>query len=106
MSIETQTERVLLPQTEVLDTAPPPMYKVLLHNDDYTPMDFVVFILQQIFHKTAEQAEAIMLQVHHKGSGACGIFTCDVAATKVDAVLRLARANQHPLQCTMEPVQL
>ncbi|CAM5790566.1 ATP-dependent Clp protease adapter ClpS [Castellaniella caeni] len=84
--------------------APPPMYQVVLLNDDYTPMDFVVHVLQQVFHKGGEEAERIMLQVHHKGRGVCGIYTRDVAATRVDAVMRLAHADQHPLQCLMEPI--
>jgi ATP-dependent Clp protease adaptor protein ClpS len=83
-------------------TSPPPMYKVLLLNDDYTPMDFVVDILQQFFHKNREQATHIMLQVHTKGRGVCGVYTKDVAATKVEQVLQFAKAHQHPLQCVME----
>lgn len=78
------------------------MYKVLLLNDDYTPMDFVVEILQQFFHKNREQATHIMLQVHTKGRGVCGVYTKDVAATKVEQVLQFAKAHQHPLQCVME----
>ncbi|MFT0531392.1 ATP-dependent Clp protease adapter ClpS [Castellaniella hirudinis] len=86
--------------------SPPPMYQVVLLNDDYTPMDFVVQVLRRVFHKTDAEAERIMLQVHHKGRGVCGIYTRDVAATRVDTVLRLAHAGQHPLQCLMEPVPL
>jgi len=83
-------------------TKKPPMYKVLLLNDDFTPMDFVVLILQQFFHKDREQATRIMLQVHMQGHGVCGIYTKDVAATKVEQVLHFARVHQHPLQCVME----
>jgi len=72
-------------------------------NDDYTPMEFVVEVLRRVFSKSVEQAEHIMLKVHHEGRGVCGIYTRDIAATKVDKVMRLARANQHPLQCVMEP---
>lgn len=83
-------------------TNKPPMYKVLLLNDDFTPMEFVVQILQQFFHKDREQATRIMLQVHMQGHGVCGIYTKDVAATKVEQVLHFARVHQHPLQCVME----
>lgn len=79
------------------------MYQVVLLNDDYTPMEFVVIVLQRVFGKSPEEAEHIMLRVHHEGRGVCGIYTRDIAATKVDRVMRLARANQHPLQCVMEP---
>lgn len=85
--------------------APPPLYQVVLLNDDYTPMDFVVHVLQVVFHKADAEAERIMLQVHHQGRGVCGIYTRDIAATRVDRVLRMAHADQHPLQCLMEPVE-
>ena len=80
----------------------PPMYKVLLLNDDFTPMDFVVTILQQIFGMTQEKATQIMLHVHTRGVGVCGVFTRDIAETKVALVNQTARENQHPLKCTME----
>ena len=83
-------------------TTPPPMYKVLLLNDDYTPMDFVVEVLQQLFYLTREKATRIMLQVHTQGRGVCGVYTKDVAATKVEQVSQFAKAHQHPLQCVME----
>lgn len=83
-------------------TTPPAMYKVLLLNDDFTPMDFVVLILQQFFLKDREQATRIMLQVHTQGYGVCGIYTKDMAATKVEQVLHFAKVHQHPLQCVME----
>ncbi len=83
-------------------TKKPSMYRVLLLNDDYTPMEFVVFILEQFFHKSREQATRIMLHVHQKGVGVCGIYTFEVAETKVAQVMDLARRNEHPLQCTME----
>ncbi len=91
-------------QRETQRLAPPPMYRVVLLNDDYTPMDFVVMLLERIFAKSPEEAARIMLKVHHEGRGACGIFTRDIAATKVEQVLQLAHVHQHPLQCLMEPV--
>ena len=81
---------------------PPPLYKVLLLNDDYTPMDFVVVVLQTVFGMSREKATQVMLQVHREGMGVCGTYTREVAATKVDQVINLARKHQHPLQCTME----
>ncbi len=80
----------------------PPMYKVLLHNDDYTTMEFVVEILQQVFRKNAAEATRIMLLVHKTGSGVCGIFAEDVAETKVGIVHHLAKKSGFPLRCTME----
>lgn len=82
--------------------APPPMFKVVLLNDDYTPMDFVVHILQHFFGKTQEQATQIMLRVHNEGRGVCGLYPADIAATKVAQVTGYARQHQHPLQCVME----
>ena len=81
---------------------PPPMYKVLLLNDDYTPMDFVVVVLQTVFAMSREKATRVMLQVHREGAGVCGTYTREVAAAKVDQVIGIARKHQHPLQCTME----
>lgn len=78
------------------------MYKVLLLNDDYTPMDFVVQVLQEIFHLDRERATRVMLQVHNEGSGVCGVFTRDIAETKVMQVHESARAHHHPLKCVME----
>jgi ATP-dependent Clp protease adaptor protein ClpS len=83
-------------------TKKPSMYRVLLLNDDYTPMEFVVEILEGIFKKSHEEAVMIMLHVHQHGVGVCGVFTYEVAETKVAQVLDAARRNQHPLQCTME----
>ncbi|MBI3149683.1 MAG: ATP-dependent Clp protease adapter ClpS [Betaproteobacteria bacterium] len=80
----------------------PPLYKVLLLNDDFTPMDFVVVVLQTIFAMNRERATTVMLRVHREGVGECGTFTRDVATAKVDQVVDLARQHQHPLQCTME----
>ncbi len=78
------------------------MYKVLLLNDDYTPMDFVVGVLQNFFGMTREQATQVMLKVHRDGMGVCGVFPKDVAATKVEQVISYSRQHQHPLQCVME----
>jgi ATP-dependent Clp protease adaptor protein ClpS len=83
-------------------TKKPALYKVLLLNDDYTPMEFVVYVLERFFSKNREEATTIMLHVHQNGVGMCGIFTYDVAETKVSQVLDLARRHEHPLQCTME----
>jgi ATP-dependent Clp protease adaptor protein ClpS len=80
----------------------PSMYRVLLLNDDYTPMEFVVHVLERIFNKSHEEATEIMLKVHHRGVGVCGVFTFEVAETKAGQVMDLARRNQHPLQCTIE----
>jgi len=82
--------------------APPPMYQVVLLNDDYTPMDFVVAVLQQFFGLDLEQATQIMLHVHTRGRGVCGVFTREVAESKVAQVNEFSRMNQHPLLCTME----
>jgi ATP-dependent Clp protease adaptor protein ClpS len=81
----------------------PPFYKVLLLNDDFTPMEFVVVILQRFFHKSREEATRIMLHVHQKGLAVCGIFTREVAETKVSQVLDFAKEHRHPLKCTTEP---
>lgn len=83
-------------------TKKPSLYRVLLLNDDYTPMEFVVYVLERFFQKTREEATTVMLHVHQNGVGVCGIFTYEVAETKVAQVLDLARRHEHPLQCTME----
>ena len=83
-------------------TKKPSMYKVLMLNDDYTPMEFVVHVLERFFSKTREEATRIMLHVHHRGVGICGVFTYEVAETKVTQVMDFARQHQHPLQCTLE----
>jgi len=83
-------------------TKPPQMYQVVLLNDDYTPMEFVVMVLQQYFKRDLETATHIMLKIHHEGRGVCGVYTKDVAATKVELVLAAARRAGHPLQCIME----
>ena len=90
----------------LLDTKPktkkPSMYNVLLLNDDYTPMEFVIIVLESVFNKKQEDATQIMLLVHKNGVGVCGTFTYEVAETKCKAVMDMAKKNEHPLQCTME----
>ena len=96
-----QGNETLLEREETV-LKPPPMYKVILLNDDFTPMDFMIFILQEYFHKDTQTATRIMLKVHHEGKGVCGVFSRDIAITKVKQVIRHARQEGHPLQCTME----
>ena len=83
-------------------TKKPSLYKVLMLNDDYTPMEFVVHVLERFFGKSREEATRIMLHVHQRGVGICGVFTYEVAETKVNQVMDFARRHQHPLQCTLE----
>jgi len=96
----TPTETESIPEAIV---AEPPMYQVILLNDDFTPMDFVVRILVELFYLSTEQAERVMLEVHHKGRGVCGLFTREIAETRVAQVNQVARQNDHPLLCVMEP---
>ncbi|GEC94928.1 ATP-dependent Clp protease adapter protein ClpS [Zoogloea ramigera] len=100
MVIKKQDESVL--ESEVTRLKPPPLYKVMLLNDDFTPMDFVVTVIQKFFGLDREQATRIMLKVHREGVGVCGVFPRDVAATKVEQVSTYARQHQHPLACVME----
>jgi len=100
MATRKQGESVL--EAERTKTKPPPLFKVLLLNDDYTPMDFVIVVLQKFFGMGREQATRIMLKVHKEGVGICGVFPRDVAATKVELVIGYAREHQHPLACVME----
>lgn len=100
MSTQYQNDTTL--QASRNKTTPPPLHKVLLLNDDFTPMEFVIEVLQQYFHMNAEKATRVMLQVHTEGKGVCGVYTKDVAATKVEQVLQHARTHQQPLQCVME----
>ena len=94
--VERKTEKV----------KPPQMYQVVMLNDDYTPMEFVVVVIQEFFSKDLEAATQIMLKIHLEGRGVCGVYTKDVAATKVDQVLDAAHKAGHPLQCVSEPVEL
>jgi ATP-dependent Clp protease adaptor protein ClpS len=89
-------------EAEKAKVKPPPLYKVMLLNDDYTPMDFVVVVLQTVFAMSREKATQVMLQVHREGMGVCGTYTREVASAKVEQVINIARKHQHPLQCTME----
>lgn len=84
---------------------PPRMYQVVLLNDDFTPMEFVVLVLQEYFNKDRDTATQIMLKIHLEGRGVCGVFTRDVATTKVDQVLQASQHHGHPLQCVSEPVE-
>ena len=86
-------------------TKPPQMYQVVMLNDDYTPMEFVVVVIQEFFNKDRETATQIMLKIHLDGKGICGVYSRDVAATKVDQVTEAARKNGHPLQCVSEPIE-
>ena len=98
---KTQEGTALL-ERESVDIRPPPLYQVLLLNDDFTPMDFVIQVLQSIFRMNHEKAMRIMLEVHTAGRGICGIYTRDIATSKVEQVVNLAREHQHPLACVME----
>jgi ATP-dependent Clp protease adaptor protein ClpS len=89
-------------ERQTAKTEPPRMYQVVLLNDDYTPMEFVVMVLQEYFKRDLETATQIMLKIHHDGRGVCGVYSKDVAATKVELVLSAARRGGHPLQCIME----
>lgn len=99
--VSTGVKSAVITQTKP-KTQKPSMYRVLLLNDDYTPMEFVVYVLEQFFNKSREDATRIMLHVHQHGVGVCGVFTYEVAETKVAQVVDAARRHQHPLQCTME----
>jgi ATP-dependent Clp protease adaptor protein ClpS len=101
-SHEHEHDHGVLVQTGKPRTARPPLYSVLLLNDDYTPMDFVVEVLMRFFSMNLEKATQVMLHVHTRGRGVCGVFTREVAESKVAQVNEYARLNQHPLLCTME----
>ena len=115
MATKNPTPKVQLPDRDdgnsvVLErrtqrTKPPQMFQVLMINDDFTPMEFVVMVLQEFFNKDRESATQIMLKIHLDGKGVCGVYSKDVAATKVDQVLEAARKSGHPLQCVAEPIE-
>jgi len=98
----TKRESATLLEPSAAKVKPPPLFKVLLLNDDYTPMEFVVHVLQKFFGIDHERATQIMLKVHTEGVGVCGVYPRDIAQTKVEQVVDFARQHQHPLQCTME----
>ena len=98
----TKKESSTLLEPTAAKVKPPPLYKVLLLNDDYTPMEFVVLVLKKFFGIDQERATQIMLKVHTEGVGVCGVYSRDIAHTKVEQVVDFARQHQHPLQCTME----
>jgi ATP-dependent Clp protease adaptor protein ClpS len=102
VAMATGTRENALLETEKTKAKPPGLYKVLLLNDDFTPMDFVVSVLQKFFSMSREQATQIMLKVHREGMGVCGVYPKDVAASKVEQVISFSRQHQHPLQCVME----
>lgn len=93
---------LVVAERRVARTKPPSLYQVVMLNDDYTPMEFVVMVLQQYFQREIETATQIMLRIHHEGRGVCGVYPKDIAATKVELVLTAARRDGHPLQCIME----
>jgi len=95
-------EGLAIAEEEVVNVEPPKLYKVVMLNDDFTPMEFVILMLQEYFRHDMEAATQIMLKIHHEGRGVCGIYTKDVAATKVELVLAAARRAGHPLQCILE----
>jgi ATP-dependent Clp protease adaptor protein ClpS len=98
----TKRQDAVLLEPQKAKAAPPPMYKVLLLNDDFTPMEFVVGVLERFFGMDREKATAVMLKVHNEGAGLAGIYPRDIAETKVGQVVEFAREHQHPLQCVME----
>ena len=100
MAVNDREEIIL--ETKKSNLKLPPMYKILLLNDDFTPMDFVVEVLQTFFSMSQEQAAQIMFKVHTEGSGVCGVYPGDIAITKVEQVVKFARQHQHPLRCVME----
>jgi ATP-dependent Clp protease adaptor protein ClpS len=104
-SIEHAPDGTALLEREEAIVKPPPRYAVFLLNDDYTPMEFVVAVLQQCFNKSSDESVAIMLKVHTEGRGVCGVYTKDIAFTRVDQVMGLAAKFQHPLQCIAEPME-
>jgi len=95
-------QNAVVVERKLARTKPPRMYQVVMLNDDFTPMEFVVMVLQEYFKLDIEAATQIMLKIHHEGRAVCGVFTKDVAATKVELVLAAARRSGHPLQCIME----
>jgi len=104
MSLAPDGDIGLAPEEVDEAVRPPPMYQVILLNDDFTPMEFVVAVLERVFRMPHARAMQVMLDVHQKGQAVCGVYTREVAETKVSLVIELARDNDHPLQCVAEPV--
>jgi len=104
--IESDDDGTVVLERRTQKTRPPSMYQVVMLNDDYTPMEFVVIVIQEFFSKDLETATQIMLKIHLDGRGVCGVYSRDVAATKVDQVLDAANKAGHPLKCVSEPVDL
>lgn len=102
MGIEQDGRDGTILEARKAEVKPPPMFKVMLLNDDYTPMEFVVLVLQKFFTLSRESATQVMLKVHREGRGICGVYPKDIAKTKVEQVLAFAQKHQHPLQCVME----
>ena len=102
MADDQRGRRVIVEEDTEKKLEEPPMYRVLLHNDDFTTMEFVVEVLQRVFNKALSEATKIMLSVHNRGSGVCGVYPAQIAETKVDAVHQLARQNDFPLRCSIE----
>jgi ATP-dependent Clp protease adaptor protein ClpS len=103
--VEDDNDGTVVLERRTQKTRPPSMYQVVMLNDDYTPMEFVVMVIQEFFSKDLETATQIMLKIHLDGRGVCGVYSRDVAATKVDQVMDAANKAGHPLQCVSEPVQ-
>jgi len=99
-----QNNEVLIEKSSKKKAKKPPLYKVVMLNDDYTPMDFVVYLLKTFFKKNHDEASKIMLEVHNKGAGICGIFTFEIAETKILKVINTSRKNGFPLLCTLEKI--
>ena len=102
MSTREQAGQQTVIETRSAKAEPPPFFRVLLLNDDFTPMDFVVLVLQRFFGMDFARSTDVMLKVHHEGKAVCGVYPYDIAATKVEQVMAFASENQHPLQCVME----
>ncbi|HHU94651.1 MAG TPA: ATP-dependent Clp protease adapter ClpS [Alcaligenaceae bacterium] len=104
MSANTTVDKEKLKAELATTTQPPPLYQVIMLNDDFTTMEFVVAVLTSVFRKSAAEAEHIMLTIHYQGRGICGVYPKDIAATRIQQVHHLAELEQHPLKCVMEPV--
>ena len=99
-----QDNKVLIKKSTKKKLKRPSLYKIIMLNDDYTPMEFVIHVLESFYNKAHEEATQIMLHVHQKGVGTCGVYTYDIAETKVNQTMDLAQQHEHPLQCTIEKV--